>query len=148
MINKIGWQGTFTIETNGEKEEINNRVMDAALNELIEILIGNAADIDVKYLALGTSNAAVTDSQTQLGNEIFRTQYINRERSATGEVTSKFVVLDNEAVAQIEEIGIFGGSTATATANTGTLISRILWSRNKSNSEEINFTRVDKVVRA
>jgi len=147
MIDKLGWEGTFIIECNGKKEVIKNRVMNAALDELIKVLQGQSTDLEIKYLALGTSNTPVTDSDTQLGNEIFRTPYTTREKTNTGEITHKFVVLDTEAVGQIEEIGIFGGSTATSDPNTGVLISRILWSRNKTNSEEINFTRIDRITR-
>lgn len=146
MIDKLGWEGTFIIECNGKKEVIKNRVMDAALDEIIKSLQDGTNDINIKYFALGTSNTPVSDTDTQLGNEIFRTQFTTQEKTNIGELTTKFVVLDTEAVGQIEEIGIFGGSTATSSPNTGVLISRILWSKNKSN-EEINFTRIDRITR-
>ncbi|RLD20497.1 MAG: hypothetical protein DRI69_06170 [Bacteroidetes bacterium] len=44
--------------------------MNAALDELIKVLQGQSTDLEIKYLALGTSNTPVTDSDTQLGNEM------------------------------------------------------------------------------
>ena len=154
MIDKIGWQGIWNIQIKNkdtgqiEETQIKNRVMNAALDELLKVLQGDTTDLEIKYLALGTSNTAVTDTQTQLGTEIFRTQLQSSSKTGTGELTSLFIVLDSEAVGQIEEIGIFGGSSASASANSGTLISRILWSRNKTASEEIQFTRIDRIVRS
>jgi len=155
MINEIGYKGQFVIKVKNKitgettEEIINNRIMNAALNKLVEVLEGNAPDLEIKYLAVGTGNTAITDTDTQLATEIFRTEpVVDTTRTATGQAETEFVLLDSEAVAQIEEIGIFCGSTAGAGANTGTLLSRILWSKNKTNSEEISIKRVDRMVRA
>jgi len=154
MINDYGYLGKWTIKVIDKitgkvtEETIKNRIMNAALDELIKVLNGDAVDLEIGYLALGTNNAAITNTDTTLGTEIFRTAAVSKTLTATGELTSIFIVLDSEAVATIEEIGIFGGSTATATVDTGTLISRILWHKIKTNSEEIQFTRTDRIVRA
>jgi hypothetical protein len=154
MTSEIAWKGKWKIEVIDSKTrqlidstEVNNRIMDAVLDELVKILQGEATDLKIEYMALGTSNVAIANNQTQLGAEIFRTTPVQFDSLTTGTLTTKFIVLDSEAVGQIEEIGIFGGSTATGTANTGTLISRILWSRNKTANEEIQFTRTDRMVR-
>lgn len=153
MINEINWSGQFIIKvknlkTGEEKTEvIKNKVMDNVLNQLIGSLQGINPNIEIEYLALGTSNTPVTTSDTKLGNEIFRTPIINQELTATGELTTDFVVLDTEAVGSIREMGIFGGSAATSTKDSGVLISRILWSREKTNSEEINIKRIDRIGR-
>jgi hypothetical protein len=154
MINLYGWQGLFKIRTLNkltgkfEEETIFNRVMDTALDELLDVLYNNAPDMEIKYLALGTSSIAVADNQTQLGSEIFRAPYTSRSKTSVGELTTVFDVLDSEGVGLLEEIGIFGGSTATADANTGKMISRVLWKKNKTALEEIQFTRIDRMVRA
>jgi hypothetical protein len=130
------------------EELINNQVMDTVLNQLIESLTGVDPDMEIKYLAVGTSSAALGDNQTQLTTEIFRTPPTTiPTRTATGQVETEFTILDSEAVATIEEIGIFGGSTASMTTDSGTLLSRILWHKVKTSSEEITITRIDKVVR-
>lgn len=153
MINEINWSGQFIIKvknlkTGEEKTEvIKNKVMDNVLNQLIGSLQGINPNIEIKYLALGTSNIPVTTSDTKLGNEIFRTPIINQEITGIGELTTDFVVLDTEAVGSIREVGIFGGSTATSSLNTGILISRILWTKEKTSSEELNFKRIDRIGR-
>ena len=154
VVEKDGWFGEFVIQiydkNTGELKEkrIKNRVMDTALNQLAETLLGNATDLEIKYLALGTDDTPITDADTQLGAEIFRTPpSVASVRTAVGQIETEFIVLDNEAVATIEEIGIFVGSTAGAGADTGTLLSRILWKKIKTDSEEITFKRIDKIVR-
>jgi hypothetical protein len=148
MINKAAISGKYDIYINGKfMGTIKNRIMDTVLEQLVACYKGNAADVEIKYLALGTDSTAVTDSDTTLGAEIFRTPISTQTDVDTGEILTEFIVLDTEAVAQIEEIGIFGGATANASADTGTLISRILWSKNKTNSEEITFRRTDIIER-
>jgi len=153
MIEKIGWHGQFKILTKNKitgeiKEETKfNRVMNEVLDQLSKVLQGDTPDLEIQYLALGTGNTAITDSDTTLDNEIFRTPYTLRSVTGLGILEHTFIVLDTEAVGSIKEIGIFGGSTATASADTGTLISRILWTKEKTNAEEIQFTRIDSVGR-
>ena len=52
----------------------------------------------------------------------------------------------NESSVTIQEIGIFAGSSATATKDSGILVSRILWAYSKTGSEELNFTRSDRLI--
>lgn len=154
MIKKVqdnaqGLYGCFDIYVNGKiHTRKKNTIMNTVLDQVIRCYLAESPDLEIKYLALGTGNTAVTNSDTQLDNEIFRTPITVQEETGVGVLKTEFIVLDTEAVAQIEEIGIFGGSSASASANTGTLISRILWSKNKTNSEELNIIRTDRVVRA
>lgn len=147
MIEK--WSGEFQIFINGKHvKTICNRVMDAALNKMANILAGVSPDLQIKYLAVGTSNTSVTNTQTQLGAEIFRTIPVTSPTlTATGEITTEFILLESEAIGNIEEIGIFCGASATSTTNSGTMLSRILWKKTKTNSEEITIKRIDRVVR-
>jgi hypothetical protein len=145
---KFGWEGSFIIKTKDSEEIIKNRIMDSALSELIKVLQGLPTDLELLYLAVGTDNTAVTDNDTQLGNEIFRTQFTSSSITNTGELTSLAIILESEAIGTIEEIGIFAGSGASALANSGILVSRILWNRIKTSADEIQFTRIDRMVRA
>jgi hypothetical protein len=145
---KVGISGSYDIYINGEfTERIKNRIMDTVLSQMVGAYKGDSLDLEIFYMALGTGNTAITNTDTTLDTEIFRTPITLQEDVTTGEIVTTFTVLDSEAVGSLEEIGIFGGSTATASADTGTLISRILWSKVKTNSEEIEFRRTDKVVR-
>ena len=152
MNSKLGWNGNFKIkvkEKNIIKEEIiiKNRLTNLALNTIINILDNIDSDLNIKYIAIGTSSTALNDSDAQLGNEIFRAQFDTSNNTDIGEFTTTFSILESEAVNQWEEIGIFCGDSATSSANTGIMLSRILYSRNKTSLEEISISRKDKVVR-
>lgn len=154
MIESHGMMGTFeiTVKQNGkviQKDIVKNRIMNVALNESVKPLTGVAADLEIKYLAVGTSNTALADNQTQLVAESVRFEpSVSSSITGTGEVSTEFTILDTEAQVLIEELGIFCGSTATATANTGIMLSRILWTYDKTVSNvEISVRRTDKAVR-
>lgn len=152
MISRYEMKGEYDIEIKHKdgkinKEKIKNRIMNVTLNELIETLIGNTADIEIQYLAVGTDATAVTNTDAVLGAEVFRTAPTNKSRTGTGEAESVFYIFNAEAVTSIKEIGIFGGSSATASADTGTLLSRVLWSKEKTDSMELKFTRTDTIER-
>ncbi|MFA5715299.1 MAG: hypothetical protein WC998_06145 [Candidatus Paceibacterota bacterium] len=148
---EMAWSGVWEIDikNNGSinKEVVKNRIMNAALEEIVKSLTGATPNVEIKYLAVGTGTTAITDNDIALATEIFRTPDTALSANATGQVTSQFAVLKTEAVATIEEIGIFGGTSATLTANIGILISRILWHHVKTSSEEISFRRIDTVTR-
>ena len=149
MTDKCGVQGQFEIYVNGKLDKkIKNTIMDTVLDQFIEVYQAQSVDLEIKYLALGTSATTVTNTDTQLGSEIFRTPITEQIKAATGTLRTEFVILDTEGVGLIEEIGLFGGSTATSSADTGTLISRILWSKNKTSNEELNIIRTDTIIRA
>lgn len=137
--------GEYIIESSDGVEVIKNMITDAGLAAMAKTLMGEP-DVQIKYLALGTSDAAVTGAETQLGAEIFRTAITDISRAANV-VTSTFYILSGEAIGQIEEIGIFIGSAASDTADSGTLLSRVLWSHEKTMDEEITITRVDTIGR-
>ena len=131
-----------------KKDTIKNRVMNIVLDKLASCFAGGVADLEIKYLALGTSADSIDDMQWKLGAEIFRTGPSEAPKmGTTGEVVTEFTVLDSEAVANIQEVGIFAGPYATSDLNSGMLVSRILWSHNKVAGEEITFQRTDKVGR-
>ena len=154
MIDKRGRKGYFDIKVyrNGKlfkHDIIKNIITDVALNKEIEILIGNAPDMNIEYIAFGTSNTTPAVSDTQLGSESARFQPTTAfTRTAIGTVEGSVFLASGDLVGvNIEEIGIFCGSSATGSANTGTLLSRILWSFAKTANDEIEITRTDIVER-
>ena len=149
------WIGVFEITIYNldtgklKKKIVFNRVMDVGLNALADTLVGTTPDLEIKYLAVGTDNTLVTDNDAQLGAEIFRTPPVSGPlRTTVGQIETEFILLDSEAVGSLREVAIFVGATATGTANSGVLLSRILWSYEKTNSEEITIKRIDKIVMA
>jgi len=149
MIDRVKASGKFEISINGKLvETIENKLMNAVLEAYSRSLLGTAPDIEIAYLALGTGSTAPTNTDTQLQTEVFRTPIVSLAETSTGVIESLFIVLSAEAVAVVEEIGIFGGTTAGAGANSGTLLARVLWHHDKTASEEIQFKRTDTVRRA
>lgn len=153
-MNEIrGWNGTFDVFIKDEfgdwKHEttIKNMVTDAGLNLLRESLRGTITDSEIKYIAVGTSSATVSASDTQLGAEIFRKPVYSKSVTGTGQLQTIGILTETEAVANIQEIGVFAGSTASAATNSGIMISRVLYSRNKTNLESIQIQRTDTIAR-
>jgi hypothetical protein len=151
MQNKTEWNGKFIItiknKTDTEVIEIKNVITNTGLNMIRDALAGLLTDGQLKYLAVGTSSTAISFTDTQLGGEFFRTQFVDQNVTSTGVLNSNTILLENEGVGQIQEIGIFAGSTASSAINSGIMISRILFSRNKTNLESIQFQRVDTIGR-
>jgi hypothetical protein len=153
MINIRGREGYFIFRTKTKdgiikEETVYNRLMDSAINAEIDILRGIAPDQEIKYIAVGTGTTPIANNQTQLANEVFRFIPSNPPtRTATGEIVTEFVILENEAQIEITEIGIFCGTTATATLNSGNMLSRVLWDFDKRSNIELSITRVDRIVR-
>jgi hypothetical protein len=153
MIDKYGHQGIFRIikKNKGTGEikttEIFNAITDLALNKEINILVGTDPDMAIKYLAIGTSATTINNADIKLGTEIFRTQFQSQVQTANNEITTEFTVLDSEAVATWQELGVFCGSLATSTADSGTMLSRILYTDTKTSLEEITIQRIDRIIR-
>jgi hypothetical protein len=94
------------------------------------------------YFALGTSNAAVTSTQTQLVAEVFRKKVTSVANGASvGEALINVYVSQSDVVGvDIEEIAVFCGASATSTRNSGKMLGRALWSHNpKTNLESITL---------
>lgn len=160
---KWGWIGrVYILRKKGDKvvsqRLVYNLITNLGLNEIIKSLY-SIPDMNLKYLAIGDDNTAAQASDTELGNELFRTPIITQTVTGTGELTSRAILLDTEPFAavpppagfqcNIKEIGFFGGLEATSVANSGTLISRIVLSspEAKYDNEQIAFTRVDSIER-
>lgn len=130
----------------GKSWELINTITKLCNDELVKGLYGSLCDIQIAYLAIGTGNTIPTRDDTTLETEVFRTSVVSNERSDYGQVLSDFTIFDTDYSGTIEEIGIFGGSTAGAGTDTGTLIARVLWSYTKSSSEELYFQRIDSIL--
>lgn len=155
MNNKRGRKGYFDIKVfrDGKlfkHDVIKNIITDVALNKEIEILIGNDPDMNIEYMAFGTDNTTPSATDTTLGSESGRFQPTTAfTRTAIGTTEGSFFLTSSDLIGvNIREIGVFCGSSATSSADTGTLLSRILWSFNKTANDEIEITRTDTVQRA
>ncbi|GEM_PF-1875023 len=127
-----------------------NLITDAGLNMIRDILRGTITDGKIKYVALGNGTTAPDPSQTQLVAEQFRKQVTsqNPDPVTPGKLYTELYIADTEANNfKCEEIGWFAGAEATATANTGIMIARVLYSRQKSSTESWTIRRTDTISR-
>ena len=128
-------------------QRIDNQLM--AINQTIrtQMLLGtwsgSADDIQIKYFAFGTGSTAVTVNDTKLDSESFRKVATQVTNPSDGVVKSVCALTTGEANFVIKEIGVFCGSTATASADTGTMISRILVNIDKNSNIALNVIRTD-----
>jgi hypothetical protein len=152
MKSGANWLGEFDIVVRRagkvvERHSLKNRLMNVGLNMMRDVLDGAVTDGELKYLALGTSAAAIDDTDTTLGAEGFRKAFTSQTAGGTGELDSTVLVTTAEANVAIKEIGIFAGAAAGAGADSGIMVSRVLWTHTKTSDEEIEFVRTDTIGR-
>lgn len=114
-------------------------ITNAGLNYLRDALYDG-----ITHVAVGDSDAEI-ENPTQLGNEIFRVPLTDKDKTATGVFDAVALILDVDGPMNIREIGVFANGTSAP--NSGTLISRVLWNRNKTALETIQVSRTDTIVR-
>lgn len=150
------WLGQWEIEIkeNGRVKEIvpleHNLLTDAGLNMIRDMLSGTITDAQIKYVALGNSATAPVNTNVQLGAEQFRKIVTSRNADpvTAGKLYTELYIADTEANAfKCEEIGWFAGAAAGATANTGIMIARILYGRQKASTESWTVRRTDSISR-
>jgi len=105
-------------------------------------------DGTIRYVAIGDNNTAPALGNTTLVNEVFRKPVTSIDIATDAVCESILYIAASEAVGAIEEIGWFCGPSATATADTGSLLARVLYSRVKTNLEAIRITRTDTLEEA
>lgn len=109
------------------KETVKNLVTTAGFGALLDPLVNDTPSIDpwIKYGAIGTGTTAVSEANTTLATEVFRATLASQYKS--GNVAyNTFLAGNGDANGNtITEFGLFCGS-ATGTANSGTLFSRVL----------------------
>jgi hypothetical protein len=121
-----------------------NSLMNVGFNLARDALAGITTDLKIKYLAWGTSNAAVNVAQTALVAESGRKAITLQAAGATGVMVSTTYLAPFDAVGvQIEELGFFAGPLATAVSGTGIMVARALYSHLKTGVENINVVRSD-----
>lgn len=144
----IAWKGLVRVEVRGprglEVVEFANLITDAGLNYIRDLLDGAiSGDTAIRYIALGDSSTLPAASDTKLGNEIFRKQITQQTTPGTGQLQTICYIAPYECAQQIEEIGWFAGPGATSAKDSGVLVARVLYSRNKTNLESLQITRTD-----
>ena len=146
----LNWQGNLNIKSFDkdvnliQEDKLKNLITTAGKNLLAQSL-RTSTDCEIKFIAIGSDNTAVTTGDTALGNETFRKQVTSQAAGAAGVTITNLYVAPEEAVGTIEEIGFFSGASASATTDSGTLFARVLYSRTKTAVESIQIERTDTI---
>lgn len=156
MKEKSNWLGQWELEIseNGRIKEIvpltPNLITNAGLNMFRDALKGDITDLQIKYVALGNDATSPAKEQTKLISEQFRKIVTTRnvDPITPGKLYTELYIADIEANAfKCEEIGWFAGAEATAASDSGIMIARILYSRQKADTESWTIRRTDTISR-
>lgn len=143
MEDIIELKGRVTIR-NADTGEIlaedHNMVVGVGRQAILGLMAGTQS-VGVTYIALGTSSAAVSDNDTQLGAEACRSQMTERTVSGDNLIMSSFFNGGSPGVASaFEEAGVFGGASASPTANSGILYCHALVTFDNTSAQNITAT--------
>jgi len=125
--------------------EFHNLIVTIGLNMLRNFLAGTIADGKIKYMGVGNDGTPPVIGNIWLGNEVFRKALTSDSLPADGQYQTIFYLAPADAVGWIREFGWFCGATAGAGFNTGIMISRVLYSRDKTSLESIEIRRDDRI---
>lgn len=131
-----------------EVKEFHNLITTVGLNMHRDFLEGLISDGEIKYMAVGNDSTAPALAQTTLVNETFRKAITSFSEPADAQLKTTVYIAPTEAIGQIEEIGWFAGVDAGAGADSGIMVSRVLYSRNKTAIESIQVERTDTIAEA
>lgn len=127
-------------------QELHNLIMSVGKNLFRDALGGIITDQKIKRLGIGGTNTAPAVGQTTLFSEFFRKAPTLYAPGATGIIVTTTYIAPTEAnTPKIEELGWFNGALATDTADSGIMISRVLYSRQKTNLESLQVERTDTI---
>ena len=146
----IPWKGVVRIIVRrsghaGRLTVIENTITDTGRNLLAAALWDGGAVPEITYLAVGDDNTVPAVSDTALGNELFRKVVTSSKAGVSvGEAVNTIYLAPFDANFQIEELGFYAGA-ATATPDSGTLVARVLYNKDKDNLEAIQVERTDTV---
>lgn len=155
---QAGFRGEYQIEiidtVTGAREihklknTLTNINKDIHLAMLLGVTTGYSFDdLNIKYFAFGDSDTPAAATQTKLVNERFRKQITTKERPTGQNYVESIVSLGSpDANFTIKEIGVFAGSTATGTKDSGKMISRIVVNIEKFENKIINIIRRDFII--
>ncbi len=115
------------------RRESHNLVVTVGKGLIGDMLIdASGYDTGITYCAIGTGSTAPVVGNTQLATEAGTRQTITTKSRSGNVITLRTFFAAAICSINIAESGLFGHSTATATANTGVLFSRALVAYNNS----------------
>ena len=100
------------------------------------------------YVEVGSGGNAPDLTDTTLQTYVFRKVMTSRSKPADTQTKCTVYIAPTEAVGWIREIGWWAGAACTGAEATGIMVSRVLYSRNKTNLESIQIERTDTITEA
>ena len=136
------------IETGETKQTLyQNIITDLYLDLLKDAALSSAFDPEIKYFAWGSGTTAAAIGDVKLETEIGRKQITSVLDLGLGQWKTIIYLGPSEAVGQIEEVAWFAGPDASASADSGLCVSRVLISKLKTALESFQVERTDTVGR-
>ncbi len=152
MLNNWQWRTNVKITVRDlqgkvlEVKRVRNLITTVGLGMVIDLMhAGGPTDGKIRYMAVGSDATPPVIAQTQLVAETFRKANTTQAEVTAISLKTTTYIAPAEAVGAIEEIGWFATSTATAAANSGVMVSRILYHRVKTALESWQIERTDSV---
>lgn len=109
-----------------------------------QAIYSTGIDMGIRYLAWGDDVTAPALADVTLGNELGRKATTSQSLSGvTGRVDTTIFLGPTDANESIEELGWFASTTATASADSGILYARVLFSEVKTTAKTIQVDRED-----
>ena len=125
----IHFKGIYRLFEDGKLvREQENLVVNSGFDILLKNLAGTQSvveTLEIQRLAVGTGSNAVSASDTQLQTEIDRNA-VTSFTVTTNTITARVDFSASESVGTLTELGVFVNTTATDTADSGVLFSRVL----------------------
>lgn len=154
MNDAIGYHGRYAITARDASTgallrvwHLDNQLTAISQEVRAQMLLGTytgAPDaLAIKYIAFGTNATPATPQDTRLGVEVLRKQVTQLTRLDTATVQSIVSLAASEGNMNIREVGVFCGPNATGSANTGTLLSRVVVDITKNSNMVLNVVRSD-----
>jgi len=128
-----------------EQTETKNMIVKVGRKMWRDLLRGTITDGKIKYVDLGTDATAVADAQTNLVTGVYRHAITSDAIPADDQYETTCYIAPADYVGWIRELGWFAGVGAVG-LGTGIMVARVLWSRNKTNIESVDITRLDSIV--
>jgi len=141
----------FDLEGNvKDVTEIKNLITTVGLNMVRDALhaVADIADCEIKYVEVGTGSIAPALTDTTLDTYLFRKIMTSTSKPADGQTRCTCYISPAEAIGALEEIGWWAGAAAAAGQATGIMVSRTLYSRNKTTLESLQIERTDTIAEA
>lgn len=154
MEDKYRCQGFYRVEaidlTTGKvvwAKEFRNLLTAVSQKARTSALMGSPeytmSDLQIRYFAFGDGTTPPTIDDTRLANELSRRPLTKQTLSSASTVESVCSIPPSESNFDIKEIGIFCGTSATSSPNTGLLLSRVVVDIPKNTNTVLNVIRRD-----